>query len=89
MLAATVEICGWMGGITLVFAYAIVSSGRITARGRIFQWLNIAGSLMLSANSGWHHAWPSVALNLVWIGVGASALARSLRRKALHTASNS
>jgi len=31
---------------------------------------------MLAANSAWHHAWPSVSVNLIWIGVGIAALVR-------------
>ena len=65
-----------MGGMLLICAYALVSFGRISARGACFQCLNLAGSFLLAANSAFHHAWPSVSVNLIWIGVGAVALMR-------------
>ncbi|MGO9435041.1 MAG: hypothetical protein ACLP00_12230 [Terracidiphilus sp.] len=43
---------------------------------------------MLGANSGWHHAWPSVTINLIWIGVGASALVGRLRLNVLSSVSD-
>jgi hypothetical protein len=70
------EVGGWMGGLLLICAYAMVSFGRISARGALFQCMNLAGSFLLAANSAYHHAWPSVSVNLIWIGVGAAALMR-------------
>lgn len=76
-----VELCGWLGGAVLISAYALVSFGRIAATGVMFQFLNLAGSVLLAANSAWHHAWPSVSVNLIWIGVGIGALLRGIARK--------
>jgi hypothetical protein len=76
MLAVAMEVCGWLGGLVLICAYAMVSFERISARGGVFQALNLVGSLMLASNSAWHHAWPSVSVNLIWIGVGVGALLR-------------
>jgi hypothetical protein len=82
MLAMEMEVCGWTSGLVLICAYALVSFGKISPRDAAFQCLNLTGSLMLAANSAWHHAWPSVSVNLIWIGVGVSALVRGnlLRR---------
>lgn len=82
MLVLAMEVEGWTGGLVLICAYAMVSFGKISARGTAFQCLNLAGSLMLAANSAWHHAWPSASVNLIWIGVGIAALMRgSLLRR--------
>ena len=82
MLVMAMEVDGWTGGLVLICAYAMVSFGRISPQGAAFQCLNLAGSLMLAANSAWHHAWPSASVNLIWIGVGIAALMRDnlLRR---------
>jgi hypothetical protein len=74
VLTLSMELCGWIGGLLLICAYALVSFGRISPRGGVFQSLNLAGSLMLAGNSAFHHAWPSVSVNLIWIAVGAGAL---------------
>jgi hypothetical protein len=73
------EVDGWTGGLVLICAYAMVSFGKISPRGAPFQCLNLAGSLMLAANSAWHHAWPSASVNLIWIGVGIAGLMRGSR----------
>lgn len=82
MLVMAMEVDGWSGGLVLICAYAMVSFGKISPRGVAFQCLNLAGSMMLAANSAWHHAWPSASVNLIWIGVGIAALMREnlLRR---------
>ena len=74
VLTLSMELCGWIGGLLLICAYALVSFGKISPRGGVFQSLNLAGSLMLAGNSAFHHAWPSVSVNLIWIGIGAGAL---------------
>ncbi len=79
MLVMTMDMGGWSGGLVLICAYAMVSFGKISPRSTAFQCLNLAGSLMLAANSAWHHAWPSASVNLVWIGVGIGALVRRSR----------
>jgi hypothetical protein len=75
-----------MGGFVLICAYVMVSFGKTSARGAAFQCLNLAGSLMLAANSAWHHAWPSASVNLIWIGVGIGALARGRKCNSSNTA---
>ncbi|MEV0430916.1 hypothetical protein [Micromonospora sp. NPDC050495] len=71
----TVEAVGWLGAAVLLAAYAMTSTGRLAGDGRTFQWLNIAGSGGLALSSTVHGAWPSAALNVVWIAIGFGALA--------------
>jgi hypothetical protein len=71
-----VEVFGWFGGLMLIYAYAMVSLEKMSARGAMFQYLNLVGGVLLAANAAWHHAWPSVGVNLIWIGVGVFALMR-------------
>jgi hypothetical protein len=72
------EIVGWIGAAALLLAYGLASSGRLPATGRAFQHLNLAGSAALAANSGFHGAWPSAALNLVWMAIAVATLARRI-----------
>jgi hypothetical protein len=73
------DVVGWLGAAALLAAYGLVSSGRVEGKGRRFQLLNLLGSAGLAANSGFHHAWPSVGLNLVWMIIGVAALTRQSR----------
>ena len=79
-----IEIIGWLGAAILVIAYGFVSYGLVDARSRTYQMLNIVAGVLLAANSVWHHAWPSVAVNIIWtvIALGALAIAATQRRAA-------
>jgi hypothetical protein len=82
VIAIAIEVFGWMGGLMLILAYALVSFKKIAGHGAVFQILNLAGSILLAANAAWHRALPSAAVNLIWIGVGIVALLRGWLVKA-------
>lgn len=73
-MSAAADLTGWVGAGLLLAAYALVSSKRLAAAGAGFQSLNVLGATGLTVNSGYHEAWPSAALNVVWITVGLGAL---------------
>jgi len=74
VLKVLIEIAGWAGMVLILGAYFLVTIGRLSGRSRTYQWLNVVGSCGFLINSGWYHALPSAALNLVWMGIGAYAL---------------
>lgn len=77
-----VEICGWVGASLILGAYALVSAGRLAARAPLYQWMNVVGAAGFMVNGGWHGAWPSFGLNVVWLAIGLIALRRNRRRPA-------
>ena len=76
MTDLVVAAVGWGGAALLLGAYALVSSGRLSGGGITFQVMNLVCAAGLATNSAVNGAWPSVALNLVWIGIGAVTLLR-------------
>lgn len=58
----------------MLLAYALVASGRLSARSAIFHALNVVGAALLLGNSAFSGAWPSVAVNGVWFLIGTIAL---------------
>jgi hypothetical protein len=76
-----ITVVGWLGAALLLLAYGMTSAGRLPPEGVRFQTLNLVGALTLTVNSGYHGAWPSAALNIVWIGIGLVALVRGARRR--------
>lgn len=82
LMDVAVDLIGWLGAALLLSAYALISSGRFTAASAGFQTPNLLGAAGLTANSGYHQAWPSAALNAVWITIGLAAIARHRRRRA-------
>jgi len=73
-LGIAVNILGWVGALTLIAGYRLISYGSATGRGLIYQILNLIGSLLLVINRAWHHAWPSSTVNVLWVGIAIGAL---------------
>jgi hypothetical protein len=81
-LKTFVEISGWAAALLILGSYGLLSFGKISARSPIYQWMNILGALGFIINCTWNGAWPSVALNVVWLGIAVYALRRNSRVKA-------
>lgn len=74
-----IEVIGWIGAILIILAYALLSAGRVSADSRLYHYMNIVGALGFVLNSGWNGAYPSAALNVVWIGIGSYGLLQRRR----------
>ena len=75
-LKTFVEVAGWLAALLILGAYGLITAGRIQARSALYQWMNVVGAVGFMINSGWNGAWPSVALNIVWFGIGLYGLTR-------------
>lgn len=65
---------GWVGALSTVAAYALVSQRRMDAHSLRFQAINAVGAGMLAISAVGHHSWPSAASNLLWAFFGTQAL---------------
>ncbi len=74
-----IDVTGWIGAGCLLVAYGLVSAGRLQGRSVHYQLMNIGGAVLLSVNSGYYGAFPSVGLNAIWIAVGLVSLKAALR----------
>lgn len=80
-LALLMEVVGWIGAVLILAGYGLLSAGKLDASSPTYQWLNVVGATGFIANSGWNGAWPSAALNVVWVGIGLVALIRIFGRR--------
>jgi hypothetical protein len=71
-----VDIAGWVGAIALLVAYGLVSSRRLAGDSLRYQSLNLLGGALLIVNSFYYGAYPSVGVNVVWIGIALFTLSR-------------
>lgn len=71
-----VEAAGWAAMGLILAAYALLSAGKLDARSRTYQVLNVLGAAGFIVNSGWNGALPSAVLNVIWLGIGLYALWR-------------
>jgi hypothetical protein len=80
MIQLLIDVAGWLGVVMVLAAYGLVSARRLEGDAVLYQALNIGGAALLIANSFYYGAMPSVAVNVIWIGIGVYALARRGRR---------
>ncbi len=55
-------------------AYGLLSMHKLTARSKLYQVLNIAGSICLIVNTFFYNAYPSTFVNIVWLIIAILAL---------------
>ena len=76
ILTVAIEIIGWVAALLILGAYGLLTAGKLTAKSPAYQWMNVVGAAGFIINSGWNGAWPSAALNVIWMGIGGFALWR-------------
>lgn len=74
-----VDVLGWAGTAALLIAYIMVSSKKLEGDSVVYQLLNLGGSGLLIINSFFYGAFPSVGVNVVWIGIAILALLKKAR----------
>ena len=80
-LGILMEVVGWIGGTLILAGYFLLTNGKLDAKSPTYQWLNVVGAIGFIANSSWNGAWPSAALNVIWVGIGAFALIKIFGRR--------
>jgi hypothetical protein len=71
-----VDVLGWVGTVLYLVAYALISSRKVEGDSLLYQGMNIIAGFLLVANTYYWKAYPSLALNVVWIGIGLFTLGR-------------
>lgn len=72
-----VHIIGWLGGILVVIAYLLNTTGKLTAKDFWYQFLNLIGSIALIINTFLVGAYPSAAVNVIWVAIAVVGLIKS------------
>ncbi|WP_371416781.1 hypothetical protein [Sphingosinicella sp. BN140058] len=62
-------------------AYLLLSMGRMSGQSASYQAMNVVGAAGFIVNGWWHGALPSATLNVIWMLIGAIALARIVRKR--------
>ena len=71
---AIFDILGWLGAACVVIPYGLVATGRIAGTTTIYRAANIVGGVFLMLNTWYHAAYPSAAVNILWIVIGVYAM---------------
>jgi len=65
-----IDIMGWLGGFLILLAFAMISTGRLDRYCLSYHLINIIGAILLIINTAYLKAYPSMAVNIVWVAVG-------------------
>lgn len=71
-----VNVLGWVGVVTLLAAYWLVSTQQATGASRTYQCMNLLGAILVLVNSSYYGAYPSVGVNAAWIAIGVYTLVK-------------
>jgi hypothetical protein len=72
-----IEIIGWIGTLSIVLAYFLLSNNTLQSSSRRYQLLNLFGAICVGINAFYNRAYPSLGLEIVWGLIAASTLVKS------------
>ncbi len=74
-----VDIVGWVGSVLIVGAYALNLRGVLKSDSPYYIWSNIVGGIFFIYNTFHLKAYPSMAVNVVWVLIAFWTLAEKKR----------
>lgn len=74
------DICGWIGMILVLLAYALLSTNKIN-NGMLYQLLNLIASLFMAIGLFPKNAWFSFALQVVWGIIALISITQILKKE--------
>ena len=77
-MTLAINVLGWVGVVTLLSAYWLVSTQKAMGDSRTYQGMNLLGAILVLVNSSYYGAYPSVGVNAAWIAIGVYTLATRL-----------
>ena len=75
------DLLGWLGTLSYIIAYLLLSLGKLKAEQKTYHLLNILGALGLIVNAVHLDDYPNIIVNIVWFAIGCMALTSIARKK--------
>lgn len=77
-----IEMIGWVADVFFVTAYFLVSQGKVEAKGRLFNFMNLFGATLFGIYAVLKDATPVLILEMFWGSIAVYALykAYNIRR---------
>ncbi len=72
---------GWIGTVSYLSAYLLVSTKRVEGDAVSYQLMNLVGGVLLAINTIYYHTLPAVTVNVAWICISLFALGRIWRSR--------
>lgn len=74
MLELLIEALGWVGSVLIVGAYAMNIRGKLQSDQPAYIWMNMIGGVFFVINTIYHGAYPSAAVNVIWVLIAIHAV---------------
>lgn len=71
-----IEILGWIGAVLVTGSYFLNIQGKLEAKDARYIWANAIGGICFVINTYFHQAYPSMAVNIVWVIIAVVAVFR-------------
>lgn len=81
MTKLIIDIIGWIGSFEVILAYGLISYHKLDAKSLSYQVLNLTGGAFLIVNTVYYGAYPSTAINVVWLIIASIAVVNIFRSK--------
>jgi len=75
------HLLGWIGTVSYLVAYLLLSMGRLRADKKLYHLLNILGAIGLTYNAIALKDFPNVVVNIAWAAIALWAVWLILRRQ--------
>ena len=75
-MVTIIEILGWIGTVTYLIAYTLVSLKKTEGDSVLYQGMNIFAGLLLVAYSLYFKTYATTGLNATWVCIGLFTLGR-------------
>lgn len=76
MAGTIINILGWIASVLIVGAYFLNIRGRLPATSPYYVWANLVGGIFFIINTFYLKAYPSMAVNVIWVIIAFAALIR-------------
>jgi uncharacterized membrane protein len=74
-----IEVVGWIGMILVLLAYLLITMKKVKRDSIVYHGMNLVGALMLGINTFINGAYPSTALNTIWIIIAIYGLVQGFK----------
>jgi len=75
------QIIGIIGAITLLYAYAMISKGKLTNTSPVYHIYNLTGAFLVSINASHMEALGALILNVAWMIIALWHLIKNRQKK--------
>jgi hypothetical protein len=73
-----IDTLGWVGTVMYLVAYILVSLKKVEGDSPLYQGINILAGILMIVNTYYWRAYPSLGLNVAWLGIAFFTLGRKV-----------